>query len=293
MPLRRLPIEATTRLRATLAPLSAGWGRIGDDGWWRPFRTPDGPGTIHVRRTAPTAVCGEAWGPGSAWLLDRLPALIGDGDEGGFDPEHPRVRRWHRRRPSRFGRTGMVVEALIHAVLGQRVTRREAMRASRGIDRRYSEKAPGPRSDLWLPPDPVRIAEAPYHAFHGLGIEKHRADTLRAVAARAVRLEGAAGAAPEAAARLLGGLPGVGAWTVAETLVVSHGDVDAVPVGDFHVKHQVAWHLAGEERGTDRRMLELLAEFRPHRGRVVRLVGSREPYPRHGPRRPIHSFGSS
>ena len=58
------------------------------------------------------------------------------------------------------------------------------------------------------------------------------------------------------------------------------GDPDAVSVGDYHVKHQVAWILAREPRGTDERMLQLLEPFRPHRGRVQRLIessGIREP----------------
>ena len=49
--------------------------------------------------------------------------------------------------------------------------------------------------------------------------------------------------------------------------------------------------LAGEPRGTDERMLELLAPFRGHRARVVRLImhaAIREP--RRGPRAPLRSF---
>ena len=46
------------------------------------------------------------------------------------------------------------------------------------------------------------------------------------------------------------------------------GDADAVSVGDFHLKHLVAWALASEPRGTDDRMLELLEPYAGHRGRV-------------------------
>ena len=34
----------------------------------------------------------------------------------------------------------------------------------------------------------------------------------------------------------------------------------------------VAWALAGEPRGTDERMLELLEPYAGHRGRVLRLL---------------------
>ena len=63
-------------------------------------------------------------------------------------------------------------------------------------------------------------------------------------------------------------LPGVGPWTVGSVLGPALGDPDAVPVGDFHFPNIVAWNLAGEARGDDQRMLELLEPFRGQRGRV-------------------------
>jgi len=44
------------------------------------------------------------------------------------------------------------------------------------------------------------------------------------------------------------------------------------PRGDLHLPHVVSWALAGERRGTDERMLELLEPYRGQRGRVVRLL---------------------
>ena len=43
-------------------------------------------------------------------------------------------------------------------------------------------------------------------------------------------------------------------------------------VGDFHLPSMVSWALAGEPRGTDERMLELLEPYRGQRGRVLRLL---------------------
>jgi 3-methyladenine DNA glycosylase/8-oxoguanine DNA glycosylase len=80
-------------------------------------------------------------------------------------------------------------------------------------------------------------------------------------------------------------VPGIGPWTAAEVGVRALGDDDAVSVGDFHLKNLVAFALAGEPRGTDDRMLELLEPYRGRRAIVVRLLelsGIRPP--RYGPR---------
>lgn len=278
-------------LRATLRPLSLAWGRFGADGWWRAFRTPQGPATLRIDRQGDVVRAG-AWGDGGDWVLQRLPRLIGlHDDPESFRPDDGPLARLHRRhRGSRFGSSGLVVEALVFAVVGQKVTGVEAAAGLRGLTKVFSERAPGPIS-LMLPPDPALMAAAPYHVYHPLGIERRRADLLKLVASRAARLGGLAEVDSLEARATLEAIPGVGEWTSAETVTISHGDPDAVSVGDFHLKHQVCWHLAGEPRGTDDRMLELLEPYRPHRGRVVRLLEQAGPYPRYGPRRPVRDLG--
>lgn len=255
------------------------------------MRTPDGPATLLVRRSG-DGVAVDAWGDGAGWALEGADGLLGlHDDPEAFDPDHPKVAELHRRNPGiRFGRTRLVFEAAMVAVLGQKVTGKEAASGLAGMTRRFSEPAPGPNGRLWLPPDPVRLAQAAYHDFHDLGVEKKRADTVRRLAAEAARLDRLADVPLLDAKRYLARFPGVGEWTVAETLVVSHGDPDAVSVGDYHLKNIVAWHLAGEERGTDERMLELLEPFRPHRARVVRLLEQEGPAPRKGPRLAVRGF---
>jgi 3-methyladenine DNA glycosylase/8-oxoguanine DNA glycosylase len=90
------------------------------------------------------------------------------------------------------------------------------------------------------------------------------------------------------AASKLALLPGTGVWTIGSVMASAMGDPDAVAVGDFHLKNVVSFALAGEVRGTDARMLELLAPYAGQRGRVVRLLlldghGA----PRFGPRQRI------
>lgn len=276
------PIEGALDLRRTLRPLH---GRFASDGWWLAARTPDGPGTLRLRRTSRILV-GEAWGGGAEWLLARASSLAGlDDDPSSFETDDPIVSALHRSHPGwKFGRTDLVFDSLVATICAQKVTGTEARRAMRGLYRRFSDPAPGPNPSLRLPPDPVRIADTPYFRFHDLHLEKRRADLLRRVSGDADRIGRLAQSPPESAAHYLEGIPGISVWTSASTLAVSHGDPDQVPVGDFHIKHMVVHHLTGRDRGTDDEMLELLEPFRPHRGRVVRLLHTLGHEPRFGPR---------
>ena len=251
---------------------------------WRATHTPDGPGTIHLRRDEGEP---EAWGPGADWLLARAPAMTGALDSlEGFDPSrHPVVARLARRASSlRLPRTERVLDALVPAILEQKVTGIEARRAWVGLVRLLNEPAPGP-VPLLLTPSAARLLDVPSHTFHRLGVERRRAETIHRCARVAHRLEEAVALGPEVLDQRLCSIAGVGAWTSAEVRLVALGDGDAVSVGDYHLPHSVAFALAGEARGTDARMLELLAPFAGHRGRVVRLIeGAGITAPRRGPR---------
>ena len=266
----------------------------------RATRTPDGPATLLVELRGPR-VAAEAWGPGADRVLDGLPGLLGlDDDPAGFEPAiHPVVAAAARRRPQlRLGRTGSIFEALLPAILEQKVTGDEASRAFRTLALHHGETAPGPVSAaqrLRLQPDPALLATLPYYAFHPLGVEQRRADVIRRVARDAVRLNALAegpgsrldrGAAAGASLRAL---PGIGPWTAAEVTLRAVGDPDAVSVGDFHLPNLVAFALAREARADDARMLELLAPWLGHRARVIRLLeGSGIRAPRYGPRLTPH-----
>jgi 3-methyladenine DNA glycosylase/8-oxoguanine DNA glycosylase len=252
---------------------------------WRATRTPDGPATLFLQRL-PDGVRVRAWGPGASMALAGAPALVGrDDDPAALVPRHPAVAEAVRRLPGlRIGRTGAVLEALVPAILEQKVTGDEARRTYRALIRAYGEPAPGPPG-LRLQPAPEVLASLPYHAFHPLGLERRRAELIRAVARDAPRLERLVAAQPAAAYAALRAFPGIGPWTAAEVGIRAFGDPDAVSIGDFHLPNLVCWALAGEPRGTDERMLELLEPYRGQRGRVVRLLelsGIRAP--RYGPR---------
>jgi 3-methyladenine DNA glycosylase/8-oxoguanine DNA glycosylase len=282
-----IPVDHPLDLRATLATMG---GRFRPDGWWVAMRTVGGSATLHIRRGA-RGVEATAYGMGATAALAMTPGLIGSQDHPeDFATDHPLIAGLHRRnRGLRLARSGRVFDALLVAIVAQKVTGKEAGRGYAAMQRRYSEPAPGPVS-FWLPPDPTRLAATPYYEFHPLGVEKRRADVIRRVAAAANRIERLATASPDVVRSHLERFGGVGRWTSAETVAVSHGDPDAVPVGDYHLKNEVAWHLTGRPRGTDEEMLELLEPFRPHRARVIRLLATLGHAPAFGPRMPLRSI---
>ena len=91
-----------------------------------------------------------AFGPGAAWALESVPALLGaDDDPSGFEPRHPVLAEAHRRHQHwRFSRSGLVMEALVPAIIEQKVTGQEAFGGFRALVQRYGERAPGPGHDL-------------------------------------------------------------------------------------------------------------------------------------------------
>ncbi|MEV8512396.1 DNA-3-methyladenine glycosylase 2 family protein [Dactylosporangium sp. NPDC051484] len=260
---------------------------------WFATRTPDGPGTLRLVLGG-DELSFEAYGPGADWLLARADAIAGLRDDvTGFaelSRQHPLVARLAREHAGlRIGATGRVFHHLVPAILGQKVSGKEAHHGYVRMLRKLSQPAPGPREGLLLPPEPEVLAATPYWAFHPFGIEQKRAETLRRAAAQAAALERSADAAA-CTARLVS-IPGIGPWTAAEVTRAAYGDADVVSVGDYNIKNNVAFALTGAARGTDEHMLELLAPFAPHRGRVCALIGAAGiGAPRFGPRMPIRSF---
>ena len=295
---RRFAVPERYDLAGTVGTLLVGrrdpTGWLGEHEFWRTARTPDGPGTVRLQRVG-DEVLATGYGPGAGWLVDRADALAGvHATDAGFAEaaaRHPTVAQLAAQRPGLLlPRSERVFQELLPTILQQKVTWIEASRAYLAVARHFGEPAPGPMR-LLLPPDPTAVAGTSYWAFHPYGVEQRRADTIRRAAAAAARLEETMSMPPDEAARRLRAVPGIGPWTVGELGRLAYGDPDAVSVGDFHLPHQVAYTLAGEPRATDERMLELLAPFAGHRGRVVRLIvaGGARP-PRRGPRKPVRSF---
>jgi 3-methyladenine DNA glycosylase/8-oxoguanine DNA glycosylase len=296
---RAIPLERPIDLRVVLGPNVRGSGdptmRVAATVAIRASLTPDGPGSIDIRIAGAEARA-AAWGPGAARLLAGLPASLGlDDDDTGFEPGlHPVVAGLARRLgPVRLGRTAAVWDALLPAILEQRITGAEAWRNHRRLVLAHGEPAPGPHG-LRLAPSPGAVAALPSYALTALGIEPRRGQLLRRIAREAPRWEeigekarepGGGGAGARALEAAMRAHAGIGPWTAAEVTLRALGDPDAVSVGDAHLSNVVGFVLSGAARSSDERMLELLAPWAGHRARVVRLIErSGMAPPRYGPR---------
>jgi 3-methyladenine DNA glycosylase/8-oxoguanine DNA glycosylase len=277
-------------LALTMGPIAHGRGdptvRFGADGIWRATRTPDGPATIRLQ-AVDDGVRVEAWGSGAAHAVSDAPDLVGASDDpSALVPHHRLIGELVHRFPGlRLTRTNRPFEALLPTICEQKVAGVEARAAFRGIIASHGEPAPGP-GGLRLAPAPAALAALPYFAFHRFGLERRRADLIRAAARLAPQVERAT---PEEAYARLGAVPGIGPWTLAEVGRVAFGDPDAISVGDYHLPNVVAWALAREPRADDARMLELLEPYRGQRGRVQRVLEAAGiQAPRYGPRMAPH-----
>jgi 3-methyladenine DNA glycosylase/8-oxoguanine DNA glycosylase len=256
---------------------------------WRGIGTPDGPATLRLRaRPDLGEVHAEAWGDGATWALDSVPAMLGaDDDVAGFDPTHPVLADIHRRRPHwRVTTTGRVMEALLPAIIEQKVTGQEALGGFRKLVHRFGRRGPGAGVErgVWVQPPAETVRMIPSWEWLRVGIDPARSRAAVRAAQVAGSLERTVGLPVTEVDRRLRSLPGVGVWTSAEVRFRAHGDADAVSFGDYHIAKNVGWALTGEEVDDDG-LAELLEQYRPHRYRVQRLIElgglSR---PRRGPR---------
>ncbi|HEV7362066.1 MAG TPA: DNA-3-methyladenine glycosylase 2 family protein [Mycobacterium sp.] len=283
----------------TLAPLRRGprdpcFRLPGDGTMWRTSLLPSGPVTARISRAADNAAQCEAWGSGAQEFLERLPALLGaDDDASDFVPTHPTVAAAHRRVPHlRLGRTGQVLEALIPAIIEQRVPGADAFRSWRVLVSKYGTPAPGPAPvGMRVLPSAEVWRNIPSWEFHRANIDPRRAQTVVICARRAASLERLVSRPAAQVRDALMSLPGVGEWTAAETMQRALGDADAVSVGDYHIPKMIGWTLVGHPVD-DAVMLKLLEPMRPHRQRVVRLLeASGLAYePRRGARLPVQQI---
>lgn len=260
---------------------------------WLTGNTPDGPATLALRRFADGDVEAQAWGSGGDRLLDGVPALLGAcDDDKEFVAHHDVVANVRHRMPGlRLGATGRVWDALVPAVLEQKVTGIEARRSWRELCRWFGEPAPGPApAGLRVPPTPRAVLSIVDWKWHRAGVDLSRRRALIFAAQVAHRLERAAELAGAEGRALLRKVPGIGVWTAAEVAQRAWGDPDAVSFGDFHIPSVIGYALLGKALD-DAGLAEVLAPYAPQRQRAVRYVEAAGfSRPRFGPRLPVRDY---
>ena len=194
---------------------------------WRGLRTPEGPATLVVEaRPQDGEVRAEAWGSGAEWALASVPDLLGAADDvSGFEPRHPvLVEAWRRHGDWRLGRSGLVMEALVPAIIEQKVTGQEAFAGFRMLVQRFGEEAPGPGRDarLWVQPTPSQLLAIPSWEWLRMHVDPARSRAIVTAARVADALERTARLPGEEADRRLRSLPGIGVWTSAEVRQRAH-----------------------------------------------------------------------
>lgn len=233
-------------------------------------------------------VVGTAWGAGARWILETLPVMLGDRDDlTGFVAHHVRIAHAAKRFAGwRVPCTGLVLEALMPAIIEQKVTGQEAFASWRTVVLRHGEQAPGPGAErrLWVAPAAGTWARIPSWDWLRAGVDGARSGTAVRSARVAGRLEQCPSLGRQAAVQRLRAVPGVGGWTAAEVAQRALGDADAVSFGDYHVAKNIGWALTGSEVDDDG-LAELLEPYAGHRYRVQRLLElSGAMRPRRGPR---------
>ena len=292
-----------TDLWQTIGPLRRGPGdptfRRGADGAaWRATRTGSGVATVRYAQVARDALRVDAWGPGAAEAVEEAPVVLGDGDDpSGFEPRIALLDEAHRRNPGlRMLRTRRVLEALVPAILEQKVITLQAHDSWRSLVHRFGEDAPGPgvpvaggeHRRLKVAPSPDQWARVPSWEWHRAGVDPRRSRTIVTAVRHAARLEEASTMTPADAAARLQVMVGVGVWTAAEVAQRAFGDADALAVGDYHLSDYLGHALWGRDM-TDDEMLEAMTPWAGHRQRVVRLLGASgvAGKPKRGPRMPF------
>ncbi|HWE56333.1 MAG TPA: hypothetical protein VG435_12525 [Acidimicrobiales bacterium] len=267
-----------------------------DGSIWRVAGMRSGPVTYRIRQRDLRNLTVDAWGDGTAELLDGVPDLLGAGDDPEtFVADHPVLEAAEKRLVGlRVPRTGLVVEALIGAVLHQKISGRDAVQSWQRLVRRFGAPAPGPRPDLRVPPTPQSWLDVRPWDWRRVGVEPSAVDTIRLVASRARSLERETGGDLARAYRAMTSLRGIGRWTAAEVGHRALGDADALSVGDYHLVALTSHALAGRELAEDE-VEPFYERWRPHRYRAMRLIElTPSAWPaRRGPRmeRPEHRYG--
>ncbi|MER5917599.1 DNA-3-methyladenine glycosylase 2 family protein [Streptomyces sp. NPDC001982] len=250
---------------------------------WRTALTSSGPVTYRIRQQRLDDLDIDAWGPGAGELIGGIRTELGEHDRPeDFRPAHPVLKRaWSRLPGLRVPRTGRLFEALVPAILEQRVVGLDAQAAWARLVGAHGGPAPGPAPEtMRVMPSPEAWAKIPIWEWRRAGVDLHRSKTVIFAAWHAAKLDRAA-TDPARAYELMSAMSGVGVWTAAQVGHRALGDADALPIGDFHLGRMTGMALLGRPLA-EQEIEAFYLPWRPHRYRVLRIL---ELTPRSAPRR--------
>jgi 3-methyladenine DNA glycosylase/8-oxoguanine DNA glycosylase len=211
--------------------------------------------------------CGEDAEP---LLEETIAGLLQEDRYFDFAIEDPGVLRLHGLFPGlRILRFPWLYDMSCSAILQQRIRTVDAMRDWRRIAQRWGGDGPW---GLRAFPAAAVMAAVPRFELERMGVDAKRAAALLRFAREQKLVGFKAGMEFATIRQLLMRVPGIGGWTTETVLGYGAGDTDAVIPADLHLPRVVCYALAGEFKGTDERMMELLEPFRGHRFRVIRLI---------------------
>jgi len=212
-----------------------------------------------------------AYGPDAEQLLkETLTGFAQDDGYTDFATDDTGVLRLHRSLPGlRLLRVPWLYETACSVILQQRVRWVDAVREWQRITQRYGSPAP---LGLRAFPAAGTLARVPLFALEQMGIDPRRAKTLLRFAREMTFVRLGAELDFAGLRDRLQRVPGIGPWTTESVMGYGAGDADAAIPGDLHLPRIICYALAGEQNGTDARMLELLEPFRGHRFRIIRLL---------------------
>ena len=227
----------------------------------------------------------QAWGPAADEAIDAAPGWLGFDDRPKRDWGVPKLNRLlHSVAGTRLGRAPSIAHDLLSHVLQQQIQWRDAMRIWREVILANGENAPGP-TGLQMPLSFQQMLRLAADRWVGAGLSEKRIVAIREVGRLGYRIDEWYDNNPALFERRLLSIPHIGLWTVRHARALSMGEPDVLVPGDYTIPHTVCWALAGEERGSDERMAELLTPFTGDRWRLVRLLWARNiSAPRKGPR---------
>ena len=257
LPGRPVPYIYDARVRACRRVLSVGGEPV-------PVKAfvggePDRPSiTIHVYSGSPSAA-------------ERARDAVLLALRAGFDYSGllERVARWEPLRRLALKYWGLrptrklsLYEALVDAIVKQRISLRASLRLLARLVEHYGRRLAVGGEVYYSEPLPGRLARAGAEELRGLGLTRLKARALVEVATR--RLEGSlptleqAAREPEATARELARIYGVGRWTARLAVAMVHPGFPLGPLTDLAVSRGLSLVLPGEN---PRRVVEELGDY--------------------------------